>query len=574
MTKTQQIEATEQLEGIKKTENYLTNLFKARFSFVYIPTWEETRVVELITKIANNVKAIRSKRDVFVWSVTEGLNKLGVAGRGDEKIKDADTPMDALNFIDSYNKPAIMILKDVHTLFGSKGRTADYNFIRKIRDVADSLKNAPCSKNVVILAPTLILPDDLQKDITVVDFDLPTVDELKNLLNVMIEQNTGSGIKIDLNEDEKELLCKAAQGLTLQEVENAFARAMITKGRLTVKELDIIIEEKSQIVKKTGILEFVKTNINIDDIGGLENLKKWLAKRNKSWLGTAQRDYNLPAPKGVLITGVAGCGKSMTAKAMSAMWQLPLLRLDVGKIFGRYVGDSEENMRKAIQTAEAVAPSILWIDEIEKGFGAGSHSDWAGGTSSRVFGTFLTWMNDKTKPVFVIATANNISSLPAEMLRKGRFDEIFFVDLPTFAERKIIFKLHLEKRLKNSISKDFQITDKLLNSLAKETEGFGGSEIEQAVIASLFEAFAEERTLQENDLFKVIKNTVPLSTTQAEQILAIRNWANERAVAATAHDEDYNYVPEETEETIQLKEKERKTTETIKRSRGGRIIDF
>lgn len=562
------------LEGIKKTEQYLTNLFKARFSFIYIPTWEEIRVIELITKIAKNTKAIKSKRDVFIWSATEGLNKLLTTGQEHININNAEKPTEALNYIDSYNKPAIMILKDVHPLLGIQGRNADYGFIRKIRDVAGSLKNAECSKNIVIIAPTLVLPNDLQKDITVVDFDLPTLEELKNLLNEMLAMNEGSGILIDLDENGKELLCKAAQGLTLQEAENAFARAMVTKGQLTVNELDIILEEKCQVIKKTGILEFINTTVNIDDVGGLENMKKWLAKRNNSWLGTAQKDYNLPSPKGVLITGVAGCGKSMTAKAMSAMWQLPLLRLDIGKIFSGLVGSSEENMRKAIQTAEAVAPSILWIDEIEKGFGGNSGGEMDGGTSSRVFGTFLTWMNEKTKPVFVIATANNISRLPAEMLRKGRFDEIFFVDLPTINERKIIFKLHLEKRLKGSKSKDFAITDDLLNKLADATEGFGGSEIEQVVISALFEAFAENRTLKTEDLFKVIRNTVPLSTTQSGQILAIREWANERAVSATAHDENYNYTPEETEEIAKKKEKAKKTTETIKRSRGGRTIDF
>jgi len=563
----------EQLEGVKKTEQYLTNLFRARFSFVYIPTWEEIRIVELITKIANSSE-IKAQRDVFIWSLTEGMKKNHADGQENIKIPNPENPIEALNFIDSYNKPAILILKDVHNFLGGvQGRTPDFSFIRKIRDVAGSLKNAEVSKNVVIIAPSLVLPADLQKDITVVDFDLPTLDELKSLLNEMIEMNEGGRVNIDLSETDKEILCKGAQGLTLQEAENSFARAMVTRGQLTAKELDIILEEKCQVIKKTGILEFVNTNINIDDVGGLENLKKWLTKRNNSWLGKAQKDYNLPAPKGVLITGVAGCGKSMTAKAMSALWQLPLLRLDVGRIFSGLVGSSEENMRKAIQTAEAVAPSILWIDEIEKGFG-GTGGEMDGGTSQRVFGTFLTWMNEKTKPVFVIATANNISRLPAEMLRKGRFDEIFFVDLPTFNERKIIFKLHLERRLKDSVSKDFKITDELLNSLAQATEGFGGSEIEQAVISALFEAFAEDRTLKADDLFKVIQNTVPLSTTQAEQILAIREWANERAVSATAHDESYNYVPEETEETTKKKAKAKKSTETVKRARGGRTIDF
>lgn len=559
------------LEGLKKTEQHLTNLFKARFSFIYIPTWEEVRIIDSITKIANDVKTIRTKRDVFIWSSTEGLKKN--LKDGQESVNNGNQPIDALNFIDNYNNPAILILKDIHPLLGVNGRNADYNLIRKIRDVAGSLKNASVPKNVVIIAPSLVLPLELQKDITVVDFDLPTLDEIKSLLNEMIEMNENSGILIDLKEDEKEILCKAAQGLTLQEAENAFARAMVSKGQLTVKELDVILDEKCQVIKKTGILEFIKSNFNMDDIGGLENLKKWLVKRNNSWLGKAQKDYNLPSPKGILITGVPGCGKSLTAKAMSALWQLPLLRLDVGKIFSGLVGSSEENMRKAIQTAEAVAPSILWIDEIEKGFGnAGGEMD--GGTSTRVFGTFLTWMSEKTKPVFVIATANNIQALPSEMLRKGRFDEIFFVDLPTKTERKVIFKLHLEKRLNGSLSKDFKITDTLLNKLADLTEGFVGAEIEQVVIAALFEAFSENRALEEDDLYKVIKNTVPLSTTQAEQILAIRDWANERAVAATAHDESYNYVPEETQEQIEKKKKEKKSTETVKRARGGRTIEF
>ena len=562
---------TATLEGLKKTEQHLTNLFKARFSFVYIPTWEEIRIVDLITKIANNVKTIKTKRDVFIWSSTEGLKKN--LKDGQESVNNGNEPIDALNFIDNYNNPAILILKDIHPLLGLNNRNADYNLIRKIRDVAGSLKNADVSKNVVIIAPSLVLPLELQKDITVVDFDLPTLDEIKSLLNEMIEMNESSGIVIDLKEDEKEVLCKAAQGLTLQEAENAFARAMVSKGQLTIKELDVILDEKCQVIKKTGILEFIKSDFNMNDVGGLENLKKWLIKRNNSWLGKAQKDYNLPAPKGVLITGVPGCGKSLTAKAMSALWQLPLLRLDVGKIFSGLVGSSEENMRKAIQTAEAVAPSILWIDEIEKGFG-GNGGERDGGTATRVFGTFLTWMSEKTKPVFVIATANNINALPSEMLRKGRFDEIFFVDLPTKAERKVIFKLHLEKRLKGSISKDFAVTDTLLNKLAEITEGFVGAEIEQVVISALFEAFSENRTLNEEDLYKVIKNTVPLSTTQSEQILAIREWANERAVAATAHDESYNYVPEETQEQIERKKKEKKSTETVKKARGGRTIDF
>ncbi len=557
------------LEGKKKTEQHLINLFRARFPFIYIPTWEEVRIVNIINDIANNPKKIKTRRDVFVWSSTDGVKKL--TDEGQENVNVGSEPIEALNFIENYNEPAIMILKDVHCLLGVNNRNADYNYIRKIRDVANSIKNDDVAKSVVIVAPTLVLPTELQKDVTVVEFDLPTLAEIKELLNDMISGN--ENIKVDLTENEKDILCKGAQGLTLQEAENAFARAMVTNGQISIKELDIIMDEKCQVIKKTGILEFIKTPCNIDDVGGLENLKRWLKKRNNSWLGKAQTDYNLPAPKGLLITGVPGCGKSLTAKAISAMWQLPLLRLDVGKIFSGLVGSSEENMRKAIQTAEAVAPSILWIDEIEKGFG-GIGGDNDGGTSTRVFGTFLTWLNEKTKPVFVIATANNINAIPSEMLRKGRFDEIFFVDLPTKKERVDIFKLHLTKKLNKSISSKFNVSEELLNKLADMTEGFVGAEIEQVVVSALFEAFSEDRVLEEGDLFKVIENTVPLSTTQAEQILRLRNWANERAVSATAKDLEYNYVPEETPEEMETKQKAKKNKETVKRGRGGRTIDF
>jgi SpoVK/Ycf46/Vps4 family AAA+-type ATPase len=380
----------------------------------------------------------------------------------------------------------------------------------------------------------------------------------------MIDVNKQSGrITIDLKESEKEKLAKAALGLTLSEAENAFARAMVEDGRLDSNDVEVILEEKEQIIKKTGILEFVHSNLNMDDVGGLENLKRWLKKRNKSWLESAQK-YGLPSPKGVLITGVPGCGKSLISKAISAMWQLPLLRLDIGKIFSGIVGSSEENMRKAIKTAEAIAPSILWIDEIEKGF-SGLHSNGDSGTASRIFGHFLTWMQEKTKPVFVIATANNISNLPPEFLRKGRFDEVFFVDLPTHRERVEIFRVHLNKRLKDpSVIGSFTVSEENLNKLADLTEGFIGAEIEQVVIDGLFEAFSEDRSVTFEDFEKACKQTVPLSVTQAEQIQQIRKWANVRAVTATPREDLQEYVASD----------QNSHNEDIRRSRGGRTIDF
>ena len=335
---------------------------------------------------------------------------------------------------------------------------------------------------------------------------------------------------------------------------------MVNDGKIDMQDLPIILEEKVQVIKKTGILEFIKSEYSIKDIGGLDNLKNWLLKRNNSWSEQAKR-YCIPAPKGVLVTGVPGCGKSLTAKAMSTIWQLPLLKLDFGKVFSGLVGSSEENMRRALATAEAVAPSILWIDEIEKGL-SGLNSNGDSGVSSRIFGQFLTWMQEKESPVFVIATANNISNLPPELLRKGRFDEIFFVDLPTVTERKEIFKLHLERRLKDKeVASEIMGVKNLCTTLAKMTEGFIGSEIEQVVISSLCDAFFENRPLRFEDLEKNIATTVPLSTTQREQILALRAWANVRAVSATKTSNLKAYKNDVNEENITS-------------SRGGRTLDF
>ncbi|ANU12153.1 ATPase [Planococcus antarcticus DSM 14505] len=536
----------------------MANLFKARFPFLYLATWEEDRALALISSIASNHELIKTTRKVITWKVTEGISE----------SKDSigtKAPLKALEYIEQYEDPAIFVLQDFHVYFGDLGRHPDLQIIRKLRDIVTSLKQSPNPKNVVFLSPILKLPIDLEKDITIVDFNLPTFTEIKATLNEMIEINQISGrIEVNLNEEEKEKIVKAALGLTLSEAENAFARAMVENGKLTISDVDIILEEKEQIIKKTGILEFVTNSLNMADVGGLENLKRWLRKRNNSWFESAQV-YGLPAPSGVLITGVPGCGKSLISKAISETWQLPLLRLDIGKIFSGIVGSSEENMRKAINTAEAIAPCILWIDEIEKGF-SGLNSQGDSGTSSRIFGQFLTWMQEKEKAVFVIATANNISSLPPEMLRKGRFDEIFFVDLPTFRERIEIFRVHLNKRLKNyKVIGDFKISVEVLHNLASLTEGFVGAEIEQVVIDGLFEAFYEERSVRLVDFQKVCRQFVPLSITQAEHIKAIRDWASVRAVAATPQEDrrDYSESSDVSDSNVD-----------VKSSRGGRTIDF
>jgi SpoVK/Ycf46/Vps4 family AAA+-type ATPase len=322
-----------------------------------------------------------------------------------------------------------------------------------------------------------------------------------------------------------------------------------------------VLDEKRQTIRKSGLLEFISPSSNPSDIVGLESLKAWLDKRNGAWLQDA-KEWSVPAPKGVLITGVPGCGKSLTATSMANMWGLPLLRMDVGRVFSGLVGSSEQNMRGALKLAEGVAPAVLWIDEIEKGFGSASGGGDSG-TSQRVFGTFLTWMQEKKSPVFVIATANKIDGLPPEFLRKGRFDEIFFVDLPTLSERKPIWKIQLDLRLKpgKPVSGDLNVDDTLLTNLAIQTEGFSGAEIAEVAVSACFEAYSERRALNLGDLEKSIRNTVPLSVTQAEKIKDIREWAATRAVSATRQKSEDQYSPVGNDST------------DIKNWRGGRQVE-
>lgn len=528
------------------------NLVNAGFPYIYIPSYEEERITNTIKNILSNKELIKNDRKLYVWTQTDGLIS------DETKIRDTSNPINAVESVAKSNEDAIYIFKDFHIYFGGDRNTRpDYAVIRKLRDIIPNLKSS--RKTIVFISSKLVIPCDMEKEISILDFSLPTESEIKSLLNELINGLNPENVK--LTEDEKTLLSRSALGLTMQEAENAFCRAIVNLKGLNKEALTIIHEEKNQVVKKTGVLEFVKSDLDINDIGGLENLKKWLIRRNNSWSEKAKQ-YNLPAPKGVLITGIPGCGKSLTAKAMSAIWGLPLLKLDMGKIFGGIVGSSEENMRKAIATAEAIAPSILWVDEIEKGF-SGLKSGGDSGTSARVFGTFLTWMQEKTAPVFVIATANDISSLPPELLRKGRFDEIFFVDLPTAKEREKIFSVHLKKRMKNSnINHELEISETVCNELANASVGYVGAEIEQIVIAAMYEAFYADRGLRKEDVLKAIKETVPLSSTQREQILSLREWAKERAVLATAVGDRESAAPDDSDDG------------DFVNHQGGRIVDF
>jgi SpoVK/Ycf46/Vps4 family AAA+-type ATPase len=389
--------------------------------------------------------------------------------------------------------------------------------LRQCRDVLREGKTK--SKTLVFLGCRLCLPPELEREITVMDFALPGIPELSRVLDNIIE----SAELKPMSEDSRESALAAASGLTTIEAENAFALSVAETRTITPS---VVAREKAQAVKKGGLLEIIETRESLDDIGGLDQLKRWLFTRLDAFTERA-RQYGLPLPKGLLILGIPGTGKSLTAKATASVFGVPLLRLDAGRLFGSLVGQSEGNLRAVLQTAEAIAPAVLWIDEIEKGF-SGTKSSGAsdGGTSARVFGTFLNWMQEKLAPVFVVATANDVAQLPAELLRKGRFDELFFVDLPTAEERQVIWTLQITRRGRNP--RDFDIA-----VLAKATDGFTGAEIETAFVESMYSAFERDAEPTDLDIAQVLTTFMPLSKLMAEQITGLRQWAKGRARPAT-----------------------------------------
>ncbi len=488
-------------------------LIRSRYPLIYLVTWEETRVIERLKEMSE-----RRAKKLFLWSITRGIFRPDdPAFKVDEPTRD---PLNALNFVAQCPDPALFLFLDFHSFLN------DQTVIRKLRDLVSNLKET--YETLFILSPVLTVPIELEKELTVIDYDLPSYREMNELLDGIIEVvSKNQEIVIDLNPEIKEKLVKAALGLTRSEAENAFARVIVTDKRLDINDIDGILEEKKQIIRKSKLLEYYELKEDFSNVGGLDALKDWLIKRGNAFTQKAV-DFGLPQPKGIMLIGVQGCGKSLTAKAVASLWKMPLLRLDIGAVFSGIVGSSEENMRRAIKTAESLAPIILWIDEIEKGLSGVQSSTFSdAGTSARVFSTFLTWLQEKTVPVFVIATANNIQLLPPELLRKGRFDEIFFVDLPCLKERRDIFTIHFKKRKRSPEKFDLAL-------FCNESQGYSGAEIEQVIISSLYDAFLEERDINNRDILKSIKQMVPLSITMKEQIDSTRNWAKYRTRCASS----------------------------------------
>jgi AAA+ superfamily predicted ATPase len=483
--------------------------FRSRFTLIVVVSFEEERIVEDIKQVCE-----QSNRQLLIWDHADFFQPGTPNLSPPSGIKD---PLSALETIEKMEGEAVFILRDFHQCWQGQAR-----IIRKMRNLAQKLKFT--KKTIVVTTPLSQVPEELRDDAVLLDFRPPDVKELDAILTRLV--NT-PGVKVDLTTQGREKLLHAALGLSSNQAQRVFAKAIVSDGVLDERKIDMVNAEKKQIIRESGALEFYAPSETMNDVGGLEVLKEWLRTRERAFAAEA-RDYGLPSPKGIALIGIPGTGKSLTAKTIAGLWRLPLIRLDVGALFGGLVGQSEENTCRALNLAETVSPCLLWIDEIEKGLSVGGGD---GGTSMRVFGSILSWMQEKTKPVFVVATANNIAQLPPELLRKGRFDEIFFLDLPTMRERREIFEVHLRKRKR-------MIQEYDIERLAKASEGYVGAEIEQVIIDAMYLAFSDTnnpgRDFTSDDVLLALKKQVPLSHSQSEAIAALRTWLTEgRAQSAS-----------------------------------------
>lgn len=484
--------------------NKIINYIRAGYAGLYLVSPEEQRVEADIKTVAQEVGF-----NLSVWSTSGGLmdTQKGSA-------RQVNDPMEALLAIMEMPEKTITILRDFHLFLHGDSNPL---LLRQLKDTLQCAKTR--GTPLVILGCRLCLPPELERELAVVELALPGKEHLERVLEGVRE----SALLPDLSDSEREAALDAACGLTTIEAENAFALSIIESKSINPV---IVAREKAQVVEKNGLLEIIGTEESLDCIGGLDELKNWLLQRRNAF-GKKARDYGLPLPKGLLLVGIPGTGKSLTAKATASVFGVPLLRLDVGRIFAGLVGQSEYNLRCVIDTTEAIAPCVLWVDEIEKGLAGGKSSGVSdGGTSARVLATFLEWMQEKRSAVFLVATANDISQLPPEMLRAGRWDQLFFVDLPHEDEREAIWCIQIAKHSRQP--KDFDT-----RQLAKATEGLTGSEIEAVFVEALYRAFDQDQEPTDLSIAQVLTDFVPLSRTMAEQIISLRNWAKGRARFAT-----------------------------------------
>jgi ATP-dependent 26S proteasome regulatory subunit len=483
-------------------------LFTSAYPLVYMVTHEEERGRRLILEALAPLG-----HDARVWNCAGGdpivtgghAAPAAPTGPGAALVSDNRDPLRLLSSLRTA-ETGVTVLCDFHVYLG------DPAVVRRMRELLPVLERA--KHTLVILSPVLVIPSELEKDLAIIDVPLPSPAELDALLRRVCDEE-----QVIFPEDFLNGVIRAARGLTENEARRVFTKALRKGGGFKLDDLTLIVEEKKQAIRKSDVLDFFDLDEDLDQVGGLEEVKRWVRHRSKAFDDEAAR-YGLPAPKGLLLIGVQGCGKSLTAKAVAGAFRLPLVRLDLAAVFGS--ASPEISMRRAIQVAESLAPVVLWVDEIEKGFA----ETGAGGSSTRVFGSFITWLQEKQAPVFVVATANEVEHLPPELLRKGRFDEIFFVDLPDVHERASILSIHLKKRKRDPAK--FEV-----DTLARQSEHFSGAELEQGVLAGMFRAFAGKREVQTRDIQQELDLIVPLYVMYEEKIKALREWAKTRTRRAS-----------------------------------------
>jgi ATP-dependent 26S proteasome regulatory subunit len=511
----------------------LDELLRAHYPLIHIVTHEEDRAIVAISELCGE-----REKALFIWSTSRGIMEYNQSDRPAQSsdLRDLATALDHMEKLAEQHKNAVFLLLDPLPYLNLPQASPLYR--RRLRDLAVSIRTKGYNASCLILSPSAGVPIELEKEVTVIDFPMPDRHEIAAFIGDFVERI--HGIKFGAVGDPGQLveaLVDASLGLTMVEIENALAKAIVSDGRLDYSDVEWIVAQKRQIIRQSGILDYYDTRgLSLADIGGLDELKRWLEVRGPS-LSLAARDFGIHTPKGVLLTGVPGCGKSLAAKCVAATWRLPLIRFDVGKIYSSLVGSSEEHMRHAIATCEAVAPCVVWVDEIEKALPRNGGHVGDSGVSLRVLGSFLTWLEEKTKSVFVFATANEISLLPPELLRKGRFDEVFFVDLPDAAERRAIIEIHLRHAKKDPEAFDL---DRLTMLSGPETHGPGvsmtGAEIEAWIDEALIAAF--NRAHQQNvppvlsmaDLEAVAGGLVLIAKLRREEIEELRTWAATHAV--------------------------------------------
>ena len=477
---------------------------------IYVQSSEEQRVEHLLRGVIKTY--FKDRAPFFTWSITDGLQQDGAA-----IDQQPSGPQKLLDVICGHPGPALFLLKDFHEYMGNIPEIR-----RRLRDVY----YACLDRNVfvVIVSPVKIIPDEINRELLFLTLPIPDVGELQLLLTTEAERVIQGGGRSDLDNENAYTLARALQGLTFNEARHAIRRATAHGRGLSLDTIPLLLEEKRLLIRKSGLIEYIPDTIPVSQLGGLDNLKKWLEERRKLFQQRESISDEI-VPKGVLMMGISGCGKSLSVKVIASAFDLPLYRIDMIQIFSGSGGSPESAFVEACRTLEEIAPAVLWFDEIETSIS--SNTAESSGTLGRIFGFFLTWMQEKAPGLFVAATANRIDLLPAEMIRKGRFDQVFFIDLPTPAERVEILKIHLLKRRVKPETLNMELFTKL-------SDGWTGAEIEQCVIGALVSAKLNERTVDDNDLFFSCKQIVPLSKTMKEQMNYIRSWAFERAIKASA----------------------------------------